>query len=130
MYTCSIFTQKQVHAQIINTPHDPHDWLNGQRTCCSGIMALVQLNMAIMDGFRLFLIIFFLNHWPIAYIAFHCCFGRYLSFVFDLFLLFHFFTRTSFISLFNYYAHLGKYVHIFIRTYHARNTTAVPSPCR
>ena len=91
-------------------------------------MAQVQLNIAIMDGFQLFLVFFLPNHCPIVYIVWHCSFGRYLSFVFGLFLLFHFFTRTSFISLFNHYAHLGKYVHIFIRTNHARNTTAVPSP--
>ena len=39
------------------------------------------------------------NHWPVVYIVMHCCFGRYLSFVSGLFLLFHFFPRTSFISL-------------------------------
>ena len=103
-----------------NTPHDPRDWPNRRRTCLRGINgAQVQLNKAIMDGFQLFFFFFFLlNHWPIVYVVLHFCFSRYLSFVFGLFLLFHFFTRTSSISLFNLYAHLGKYVHIFIRTMH------------
>ena len=70
---------------------------------------------------------------PLAYTGSVHCFALQsdasaVTFCFGLFLLFHFFTRTSFISLFNRYVHLGKYVHIFIRTNHARNTTAVPSP--
>ena len=40
-------------------------------------MAQVQLNVAIMDGFQPFLVIFLLNHWPIVYIVLHCCFGRF-----------------------------------------------------
>ena len=57
------------------------------------------------------------------------CFGRYLFLFSVYFFSFIFFTRTGFILLFNHYANLGKYVHIFRRTNHARNTTAVPSPC-
>ena len=72
--------------------------------------------------FQPFLVIFLLNHWPIVYIVLYLVLLLLLLlfsfFLFGLFLLFHFFTRTSFISLFNLYAHLGKYVHIFIRTMH------------
>ena len=34
------------------------------------------------------------------YIVLHCCFGRYVPLLLGLILLFHFFTRTSFMSLF------------------------------
>ena len=86
--------QKQLHlvdfhwkrgicsSQVTNTPHNPRDWPSGHRTCLWGIMAQVQLNMAIMDGFQLFLVLFLLNHWPIVYIVLHCPFGRYLFFLF------------------------------------------------
>ena len=50
-------------------------------TCFWGIMAQVQLNVAIMHGFQPFLVVFLLNHRPIACIVLHCCFGRYLSFL-------------------------------------------------
>ena len=65
-------------------------------------MAQVQLNMANMAGFQPFLD-FFAK--PLAYSV--DCFAlllRSFSFVFGLCLLFHFFT-TSFVSLFNHYAH-------------------------
>ena len=82
--------------------------------------------------FQPFLVIFLLNHWPIVYIVLYLVLLLLLLlfsfFLFGLFLLFHFFTRTSFISLFNHYAHLGKYVHIFIRTDHMRITTTVQLP--
>ena len=60
--------------QVKNTPHDPRNWPNGHRTCFRGIMAQVQLNMAILDVFNCFWSFFLLNHWPIpvVYIVSHC----------------------------------------------------------
>ena len=94
-------------------------------------MAQVQLNMAITDGFQLFLFLFFAQ--LLAY-SVHCfapllrsfsffCFWVYFALTFTFSLV----PRTSFMLLSNHYEHLGKYVHLFIRTNHARNTTAVNS---
>ena len=85
-----------------------------------------------MIGFQPFLVIFFA--WPLSFsvhfYSMHCCFGRYFLFSF----LVYFSTLSIFhyefhVTLFNHYAHLGTYVHIFIRTNRARiTTTAVLYP--
>ena len=87
--------------QVKNTPHDPRNWPNGHRTCFRGIMAQVQLNMAILDVFNCFWSFFLLNHWPIP-VSVHCfalqLLLRPLSFFcFWFILLFHFsLVRVSF----------------------------------
>ena len=73
--------------------------------------------MDIVPVYHCFWLVVLLNHWAIVHIVLHCCFRRYFIF----FLVFQFFTRTSFTSLFNHYAHLGKYVHIsywYVQTMH------------
>ena len=76
--------------------------------------------MATMPGFHFFAVVFLHNHWPIlvVYIVLHSCL---FFFCFLLLSLFHSYHK-SFISLLNHYAHLGRYVHIFIRTNPVRNT--------
>ena len=76
--------------------------------------------MVIAIGFQPFLVKMFSE--SLAY-SVHC-FALLLRslfsfFLFGLFLLLQLFT-TSFISLFHHYAHLGTFVHKFIRTNHAR----------